>query len=193
MVFAWGMVDYLGRRFCFLTGLSMQLISYIYLFLYTLLLQSKHSVPGSDIAILSVFIYATGWSIGLCTIQYIYGTEIFPTRYRNVCYATFSSLRWFFQFAVVYATPVMFASLNVWGAFLFWGCICAVGLVLLGLMAPETKQVPIEGMDQLFAGPWYSTWRAKYTGVVVPDVKEGESGDVEKVEESPERGEGWKA
>ena len=172
MVFAWGMVDYLGRRFCFLTGLAMQLVCYMYLFLYILLLQPIHSTVGSDFAILSVFIYAVGWSIGLCTIQYIYGTEIFPTRHRNVCYATFSSLRWFFQFAIVYVTPVLFASLKTWGAFVFFGGVCAVGLVLLFLMAPETKQVPMEGMDQLFAGPWYTTWRAKYTGTVVPDIKE---------------------
>ena len=175
MVFAWGLVDYLGRRFCFLTGLTMQLVCHIYLFLYILILQPLGSTPGSDIAILSIFIYAVGWSIGLCTVQYIYGTEIFPTRHRGVCYATFSSLRWFFQFAVVYATPVMLTSLKTWGAFLFWACICAVGLVLLGIMAPETKRVPIEGMDQLFAGPWYTTFRAKYAGTTIPDLK-----DVEK-------------
>ena len=66
----------------------------------------------------------------------------------------------------------MIANLRTWGAFLFWAIVCAIGLVLLGIMAPETKQVPMEGMDQLFAGPWYSMWKAKYSGVVVPEVKE---------------------
>lgn len=180
MVFAWGLVDYFGRRFCFLTGLSLQLISYIYLTLYMVFLYPISSKAGSDIAILSIFIYATGWSIGLCTVQYLYGTEIFPTRYRSVCYATFSGLRWFFQFAVVYAAPPMFTGLSVWGTFLFWACVCAIGLVLLGLMAPETKRVPVEGMDELFSGPWYMGWKGKYTGLHLSEaIREKKESDIE--------------
>uniref|UniRef100_L2FI89 MFS quinate transporter n=1 Tax=Colletotrichum fructicola (strain Nara gc5) TaxID=1213859 RepID=L2FI89_COLFN len=52
--------------------------------------------PASDAAIASVFVYAVGWSIGLCTVQYLYGTEIYPTRIRSVCYATNMALHWFF-------------------------------------------------------------------------------------------------
>lgn len=120
-----------------------------------------HNKPASDGAIASVFIYAVGWSIGLCTIQYLYGTEILPTRIRSVCYATNMTVHWFFQFAVVRATPPMLDRLDIWGAYVFWASICFIGLVLLGLWAPETKAVPIERMDELFAGPWYMGWKAK--------------------------------
>jgi hypothetical protein len=116
---------------------------------------------ASNAAIASIFIYAVGWSIGLCTIQYLYGTELFPTRIRSVSYATNMALHWFFQFAVVRVTPNMFVGLHVWGAFVFWAMVCVVGLVVLGLWAPETKGVSLERMDELFSGKWYMGWRAR--------------------------------
>lgn len=95
------------------------------------------------------------------TVQYLYSTEIYPTRIRNVCYAFNMACHWFFQFAVVRVTPNMFASLDIWGAYVFWALECAVGLVLLWLWAPETKGVPMERMEELFAGKWYMGWKAK--------------------------------
>lgn len=75
-------------------------------------------------------------------MQYLYGTEILPTRVRGVrgvCYAANMTLHWLMQWAVVCVTPTLLNRLHVWGAFAFWASVCAVGLVLLGLWAPETK------------------------------------------------------
>lgn len=167
LIFTWGLVDIFGRRRCMLTGLALQCGTHIYMAVYMSVFANINS-PGSptnksasDAAIASVFIYAVGWSIGLCTVQYLYGTEIYPTRIRSVCYASNMALHWFFQFAVVRVTPNMFVSLNVWGAYVFWAMVCFVGFVVLGVWAPETKGVPMERMEELFAGKWYMGWRAK--------------------------------
>jgi sugar porter (SP) family MFS transporter len=161
MVFTWGLVDYFGRRWCFMTGLFLQCITHVYMAVYMGELTGTDNKPASDAAIASVFVYAVGWSIGLCTVQYLYGTEIYPTRIRGACYAANMAVHWFFQFAVVRTTPNMFQSLDIWGAYVFWACVCAVGLVVLGLWAPETKGVPMERMAELFSGPWYMGWRAQ--------------------------------
>lgn len=163
MIFTWGMVDIIGRRRCFLAGLFMQLVAHIYMGVYMGVWVSHNLVSksGSDAAIASVFIYAVGWSIGLCTVQYLYGTEIFPTRIRSVCYAFNMALHWFFQFAVVRVTPNMFVNLHIWGTYCFYAVFCAIGLVLLGLWAPETNGVPMERMDELFSGHWWLGWKAK--------------------------------
>lgn len=163
MVFTWGMVDIFGRRRCFLSGLFMQLVAHIYMAVYMGVWVSHDRVnkAGSDAAIASVFVYAVGWSIGLCTVQYLYGTEIFPTRIRSVCYAFNMALHWFFQFAVVRVTPNMFVNLHIWGTYCFYAGICAIGLVVLGLWAPETKGVPMERMEELFSGYWWMGWKAK--------------------------------
>ncbi|KAJ5970371.1 uncharacterized protein N7479_000289 [Penicillium vulpinum] len=162
MAFTWGLIDLFGRRRCTLVGLSLQLCAHIYTAIYMGLRPgSADNKNASNAAIASVFIYAVGWSIGLCTVPYLYGTEIFPTRIRNVSYAISMALHWLFQFAVVRVTPNMFVSLDVWGAYLFWALICFSGLIILGIWMPETKGVPIERMGDLFDGPWYLRWRAK--------------------------------
>ena len=55
----------------------------------------------------------------------------------------------------------MFVSLNVWGAYIFFALVCGLGLLLLGLWAPETKGVPMDRMGELFSGPWWMGWKAK--------------------------------
>ncbi|PYI29973.1 general substrate transporter [Aspergillus indologenus CBS 114.80] len=162
MAFTWGLIDYLGRRRCTLAGLALQLVAHIYMGIYMGLRPgSSNNQSASNAAIASVFVYAIGWSIGLCTVPYLYGAEIFPTRIRNVCYALSMTLHWFFQFAVVRVTPNMFVSLHIWGAYLFWSIICFSGLIILGVLMPETKGVPMERMGDLFDYPWYLRWRAK--------------------------------
>jgi hypothetical protein len=184
LVFTWGMIDVLGRRACFLAGLFLQCISCVYMAAYMGLLYNgqdellqgntgngSNNKAASDAAIASVYVYAVGWSIGLCTVQYLYSTEIYPTRIRGACYAANMALHWFFQFAVVRVTPNMFVATDVWGAYVFWASICALGLVVLGLWAPETKGVPMERMDELFAGRWWMGWKAK-----MEEVRERERG-----------------
>ncbi|KAH7007030.1 general substrate transporter [Ilyonectria destructans] len=168
MIFTWGLVDVIGRRRCFCFGLFLQCATHVYMSVYMGIWKGTENKPASDAAIASVFVYAVGWSIGLCTVQYIYGTEIYPMRIRGACYATNMALHWFFQFAVVRVTPNMFVSLDIWGAYVFWAVVCAVGLLVLGLWAPETKGIPMERMEELFSGPWYMGWRAQ-----VEDVAEG--------------------
>jgi Sugar (and other) transporter len=160
MAFTWGLIDMIGRRRCFLSGLTLQLASHVYMAVYMAVPSIWSHGSASNAAIASIFIYAVGWSIGLCTIPYLYGTEVFSTRHRSVAYAVSMALHWFYQFAVVRVTPNMFVSLDVWGAYVFWACICVLGIVILGLWAPETKAVPMERMEELFDGPWYRGWRA---------------------------------
>lgn len=174
MVFTWGLVDTIGRRRCMLTGIGLQCITHIYMSIYMSIFHGSENKSASDAAIASVFIYAVGWSIGLCTVQYLYGTEIYPTRIRGVCYAINMALHWFFQFAVVRVTPNMFVSLDIYGAYIFWALVCAIGFVVLGLMAPETKGIPMERMEELFAGRWWMGWHAKV------DLTETSRGDTEK-------------
>ena len=48
---------------------------------------------------------------------------------------------------------------------MFFAIVCAVGLANLWFMAPETNRIPMEEMDELFAGPWYTGWKARVESV----------------------------
>ena len=70
----------------------------------------------------------------------------------------------------------MLAALKKWGAYLFWSIICATGIVVLGLWAPETKGVPLEHMHELFEKRWYQCWGSKL------EFREQEEGFQDKIE-----------
>jgi hypothetical protein len=174
MIFMWGLIDYFGRRRCFMAGLALQCATHIYMAVYMALWRHSDNESASAAAVASIFIYAIGWSIGLCTVQYLYGTEILPTRVRGVCYSVNMMVHWLFQFAVVRTTPQLFREFDVWGAYVFWAIVCFIGLIVLGVWAPETKGIPLERMSELFEGPWYKTWMAK-----IDMTSDGESMDLQ--------------
>lgn len=73
MLSTWGLVDVFCRRHCFTAGLLLNCITHIYRAIYAALWIGSADKPTSDVAIASV---------GLCTVQCLYGTEIHPTRAR---------------------------------------------------------------------------------------------------------------
>lgn len=180
MIFTWGLVDVFGRRRCFTAGLLLQCATHVYMAVYAAIWMDSGNKAASDAAIASVFIYAAGWSVGLCTVQYLYSTEIYPTRIRSACYATNMALHWFFQFALVRVTPNMFVTMDVWGAYVFWACVSGAGLALLWLWAPETKGIPMERMEEVFSGPWYLGWRARIDPADPDDARLDKRGSLEE-------------
>lgn len=46
--------------------------------------------------------------------------------------------------------------------------ICFIGFLTLGVWAPETKGIPMDRMDELFAGKWYMGWKAKIYDLDIP-------------------------
>lgn len=79
-------VDILGRRKSLMLGVTVQMICHAYLAGYL-----KHFIanPGSvptgatDAAIGFIYIHAFGWAVGLYTLPYLFGAELWPNRIRS--------------------------------------------------------------------------------------------------------------
>lgn len=134
---------------------------YIYMVVYMGVWIDLENKVVLDVVIVFVFVYVVGWFIGFCIVQYFYGIEIYFIWIRSFCYVILMCFYWFFQFVVVCVILNMFESLDIWGVYVFWVCICVIGMVLFGLMVFEIKGVFMEWMYEFFEGFWYMIWWVK--------------------------------
>ena len=149
-------VDVLGRRKSLLTGISIQVLCHAYLTGYLKsYLSNKSSVSktASDGAIAFIYVHALGWAIGLYTLPYLFGAELWPNRIRSFGGALSQCFHWMFYFAITKATPSILSSMHNWGAFLFFLAWCLVALVYTFFFVPETAGMSLEQMDHIFKQP----------------------------------------
>ncbi|KAL4991880.1 general substrate transporter [Aspergillus falconensis] len=150
------LVDVVGRRKSMMIGVTIQAICHAYLAGYLeSYLSSPSSVSGgaSDAAIAAIFIHALGWAIGLYSLPYLFGAELWPTRIRSFGGALSQCFHWLFYFAITKATPSLLASTDQWGAFVLFAAFCAVAFVYAFFFVPETSGLSLEEIDAIFERP----------------------------------------
>jgi hypothetical protein len=151
-------VDVLGRRKSLMSGITIQMLCHAYLAGYLKAYTSdKSSVPqgASDAAIAVIYIHALGWAIGLYTLPYLFGAELWPNRIRSFGGALSQCFHWLFYFAITKATPSLLESMDRWGAFLFFVAWCIIALIYTFFFVPETAGMSLEQMDLIFKQPFY--------------------------------------
>lgn len=79
-------VDVLGRRKSLFSGITIQMLCHSYLAGYLAFFVKKGGRVGegpSQMAIGVIYIHALGWAIGLYTLPYLFGAELWPNRIRS--------------------------------------------------------------------------------------------------------------
>ncbi|KAL2795271.1 hypothetical protein BJX66DRAFT_350656 [Aspergillus keveii] len=171
LIFAVVVVDFVGRRRSLLTGITLQILTLVFIGAY--LGATKDMTPeeikaapnterASTAAIVAIYLHAVAWSIGWFSIPYLIGPEIFPTRIRSLNMAISMALHWAFYFGCSKAMPSLLAATHRWGAFMFFTCICVVGLVYVFFAMPDTTGRSLEALDALFERPWYTVHKVAY-------------------------------
>jgi hypothetical protein len=151
-------VDVVGRRKSLLCGITIQMICFAYLAGY---LKSYLSNPdsvssgASKAAIAVIYIHAMGWAIGLYSLPYLFGAELWPNKIRSFGGALSQCFHWLFYFAITKETPSILSSMAGWGAFLFFLGWCVVALIYTFFFVPETAGLSLEQMDNIFNHPFY--------------------------------------
>ncbi|CAI7615012.1 unnamed protein product [Penicillium pancosmium] len=154
-------IDALGRRNSLLIGIVLQMASDIYLAVYIKVQQDHGASEGaSQAGLAAIFIHAFGYSIGLLTLPYVFGGELWPNRIRSFGAAFSQTFHWLFHYAMTFALPSLLARADNWGAFVFFAAWCAAGLLYVYLLVPEIAGLTTEQIDDIFSGPWVVSGRA---------------------------------
>ncbi|OJJ44918.1 hypothetical protein ASPZODRAFT_153255 [Penicilliopsis zonata CBS 506.65] len=97
---------------------------------------------------LFVACFAVSWG----PVSWIYPAELFPLRVRGKANALTTSFNWLFNFALGYFVPPAFVHVH-WRLFLLFGVLCAVMLLHVFLMFPETAGRTLEEVEGIFTDP----------------------------------------
>ncbi|OJZ81553.1 hypothetical protein ASPFODRAFT_64967 [Aspergillus luchuensis CBS 106.47] len=171
LAFALFIVDFIGRRRSLITGISLQIVTLVYVGAYLGATKDMTAIQisntpsasrASTAAIVAIYIHAVAWSIGWFGIPYLIGSEVFPIRIRSLNVSISMAFHWAFYFGCSRAMPSLLAATHRWGAFLFFGCICVIGLVYVFFAMPDTTGRSLEALDSLFQRPWYTVYRVAY-------------------------------
>ncbi|KAL5344042.1 hypothetical protein BJX70DRAFT_405219 [Aspergillus crustosus] len=171
LLFAVLVVDIIGRRRSLITGISLQILTLAFVGAYLgatkdMTIDEIKASPNAEragtAAIVAIYLHAVAWSIGWFSIPYLIGPEIFPTRIRSLNMSISMALHWAFYFGCSKAMPSLLAATHRWGAFLFFGVVCAIGLVYVFFAMPDTTGRSLEALAKLFERPWYTMYQVAY-------------------------------
>ncbi|KAL3484399.1 general substrate transporter [Aspergillus germanicus] len=98
-----------------------------------------------------IWVYIANFAYSIGCVNWIIPSELFPPAVRSKAVSIAISLNWLTNFIVALITPRMLASIT-FGTFYFFLVFCLILLAWVIFFVPETKGVPIEGMDRLFGG-----------------------------------------
>lgn len=74
---------------------------------------------------------------------------MFDQNVRTLAQAFAAANNWFWNFIVARFTPQMFAAMG-YGVYFFFASLMLCSVVFVYFLIPETKNIPLEGIDRLF-------------------------------------------
>lgn len=147
-------VDNVGRRRTLLVTSSLCSICFWYIGAYLKLddpTNSASSSPsGGRAAIGLVYVWNFFFIIGWSGNPYVIGAEVFSLGYRAFTQAVNSCALWLGVFIMSRFTTNMIDSMS-FGIYFFFASVAVLTVPFVYYLVPETKGVPLEDMDQLFA------------------------------------------
>lgn len=164
MLCAFFLIDFIGRKRSLSTGITIQLVSMLYMAIFLLIdnkisdksvsqsSSQKHAAMG---AIVMIYFSGFGWALGWNSIQYLINSEIYPLRLRALGGSFAMTFHFVNQYGNSKAVPLMFLSMTTGGTMMFFSCVTAIGLAWVWFFLPETSGRSLEALDEMFNLPWY--------------------------------------
>ncbi len=168
------LVDVIGRKRSLLIGITLQLLSVVYIAAFLtatpqLGIDDDYELPYSRIgpsrgAIAMIFISGVGWALGWNSMQYLLTAELFPLRIRAVSTSLAMTVHFLNQYGNTRAVPILLLStqdggITPKGTFWFFSAVTLLGGLWVWFFVPETAGRSLESMNLLFELPWYQIGR----------------------------------
>jgi len=108
----------------------------------------RHKAAGW-VAVVFVWIYEIHFGYSWGPGAWVVVSEVFPLGVRAKGISIGGSSNWLNNFAIGIATPDMVAAIT-YGTFIFFGMVCVFGALFVYFFVPETKNLSLEEMDEVF-------------------------------------------
>ncbi|KAJ7846291.1 general substrate transporter [Mycena leptocephala] len=167
------LVDSYGRRGVLIAGSIGGAISMYYIGAYIAIAKpAQHPTTelgsGGQSAIAFFYIWTIFYSPSWNGTPWVVGAEMFPQHVRTFTQACQAASNWFWGFIITRFTPQMFTSMG-YGVYIFFATLMVISVPFVYFILPETKQIPLERMEELFE-PGMKPWKAH--GIVMARVHE---------------------
>ncbi|XP_063698880.1 facilitated trehalose transporter Tret1-2 homolog [Culicoides brevitarsis] len=105
----------------------------------------------SWLSLLFLILYIIFISIGIFPLPWCVNGELLPLAMRGFGSSINTFFNFIWCFVVIKTAPGMFSSFGMEGTFLFYGCICLVGTILIFFVLPETKNKTLVEIEAHFS------------------------------------------
>lgn len=149
------LLNYFRRRTILFTSGVMTVISLssISIFIYVRKAELYTETWYTNIIPMSLMVlYTLSFCLGLVPLNWVICGEIFPLAYRSLGSSLSTSFLTPAFLVAMKTAPHLYSSIGVEGTFLTYSAILAVGLIVLFLMLPETKDRTLQDIEDSFKG-----------------------------------------
>ncbi|KAJ5484707.1 hypothetical protein N7539_004695 [Penicillium diatomitis] len=108
----------------------------------------QHAAAGW-VAVVFVWLYQMNFGYSWGPGAWVLVAEVFPLGVRAKAVSIGASSNWLNNFAIALATPKMVEKMG-YGTFIFFGAMCFIGAAFIYFAVPETKNLTLEEMDEVF-------------------------------------------
>ncbi|KAJ7709006.1 MFS quinate transporter QutD [Mycena rosella] len=166
-------IDSFGRRNVLMLGSVGGALAMYYIGAYIAIAKPAQNPtttlgPGGQSAIAFFYIWTIFYSPSWNGTPWVVGAEMFPQHVRTFTQACQAASNWFWGFIITRFTPQMFTSMG-YGVYIFFASLMVISIPYIYFILPETKQIPLERMEELFE-PGMKPWNAH--GIVMARVHE---------------------
>lgn len=145
------LIDHAGRKKLALSSLSGVVVSLGILSAGSFL-SSSDSQDGNYgwLAVLGLALYIIFFAPGMGPVPWTVNSEVYPQEYRGLCGGMSATVNWVSSVIMSQSFLSVSDALGLGGSFLILGGIALVAILFVALFVPETKQLTLDEVEQLW-------------------------------------------